>query len=607
MSDGNKRYLGDVFINSENYERQKQFFKDIIESYQWKYGGSFDASTLQGKVPGDFATKEQGKKADIAILSPLLLGKTEIVNSGESQYILTDATRLDDENEELMAVPWFSVLNENADLSEALIAIYSNVTTIETALQNNIDEKLDEKTYNDFFNDDYTPFKNQFADVFQPAIDLNGQEITLLNAGLINGLRFILITQAAYDALEDNVKSFWRNIFIIRDPSEIPADYHSPLQLDLTDGYQFRIGIGTDGKHYLQVSNGLNDEWKNICSLEKLLDGANFNEIIKNFIENQDYLAKDTSVLNSLKNIEFYTIDEDWEEYPFLSSSLHDTYVKDIKINGTSTNVTSTVDPASKFKTVNLDINTIVNGLLSPVKADITTTQSNVSSNTNRISTVEGNISTINGQINSLQSADIVNTTNINTLGDNFRGLSNNFAIFQQNTNNKITDIKTWNTYYPHGLVLRPKNNVSLAPTQRSRNYYNKELRLGMLYCDFLHYHYMDKVEQWVDAVWYNINGTPTTYKTKYNSGGDYVGGFIYAPPVAPIVFPCSNNPNNLIKIETEEYKPGHFKGYVQVWIGEGSSGLIEIEGYSPLYLTRSPSQFALDDDGVGDYERSLL
>ena len=32
MSDGNKRYLGDVFINEDDYEYQKQFFKDIIES-----------------------------------------------------------------------------------------------------------------------------------------------------------------------------------------------------------------------------------------------------------------------------------------------------------------------------------------------------------------------------------------------------------------------------------------------------------------------------------------------------------------------------------------------------------------------------------------------
>ena len=70
MSDGNKRYLGDVFINEDDYEYQKQFFEDIIESYQWKYGGNFDASTLQEKVPEDFATAEQGANAYAAILSP---------------------------------------------------------------------------------------------------------------------------------------------------------------------------------------------------------------------------------------------------------------------------------------------------------------------------------------------------------------------------------------------------------------------------------------------------------------------------------------------------------------------------------------------------------
>ena len=66
MADGNKRYLGDVFINKENAERQRQFFKDIIESYQYKFGGTFDAATLQGMDVSEFATKEQGDKAENA-------------------------------------------------------------------------------------------------------------------------------------------------------------------------------------------------------------------------------------------------------------------------------------------------------------------------------------------------------------------------------------------------------------------------------------------------------------------------------------------------------------------------------------------------------------
>ena len=75
MSDGNKRYLGDVFINAENKEIQRQFFKDVIESYQFQYGGEFNSAFLQGYTPEDFATKEQGEKADSAIISPLQIGQ----------------------------------------------------------------------------------------------------------------------------------------------------------------------------------------------------------------------------------------------------------------------------------------------------------------------------------------------------------------------------------------------------------------------------------------------------------------------------------------------------------------------------------------------------
>lgn len=238
--DGDKRYLGDVFINAENYERQKQFFRDIIESYQWKYGGNFDAATLQEKTPDDFATRAQGEKADLAILSPLLLGKTRIRNLSDSQYIYTDAVKLDRDGTGLNDIDWYKNL-ENDNVTEALIDIYNQVMAIQQDLD---DRKLDSDVYNTFLREDYTPFKSSLSDTLEIFIDDNGNEIPMINAGLINGLRFILITQQDYDALPESSKKYWRNVYIIRDPEDIPVDYVDPMHLQLTDGYEFRVHDG---------------------------------------------------------------------------------------------------------------------------------------------------------------------------------------------------------------------------------------------------------------------------------------------------------------------------------------------------------------------------
>lgn len=611
MSDGNKRYLGDVFINSENYERQKQFFKDIIESYQWKYGGSFDASTLQGKVPTDFATREQGEKADRALLAPIYLGRSEIVNIDDPQYIYTDATLIDSDNRELVEIPWFSALQEDANLSEMLIAIRRGVMIIEADLQQQINKKLDSSIYYNFYNNDYRPFKQQFDDVFEIGLDLNGNEIKLLNAGLINGLRFILITQDAYNALPDKVKNFWRNIFIIRDPSDIPADYHSPLSLDLSDGYEFRIAMASDGIYYLQVSSVLSDSWKNICSLDELLQGANFNEIVKNFIETKDYVAKDTSLLNSLKNLSDYDIDTNWQELPFLSVSLHDDYVESIKINGSSASnlVTSSVDPTSKFKTVNLNITNAVEPMLTEMKTNISSLLSRMGTAEGKIDTNKGSISTINNQINGIWSVNSEQTNTLNDHTNRLTKLQTDLNSAQTTLSTRINSLIKWETYYPHGLVLRSKNTVTNKIEERAKNYYNKELRLAMFYCRINHYHDAGNDGQWVEANFGNAKMNPRTFRGRYNSGGQYVGGFIYAVPISPIVFACRTNPNNFIRINTEQIgNTGRYKGFLEIWIGKPTgSGFVGIDAFSPIYLTRPANQFATEADGFGNYSESLL
>ena len=142
MADGNKRYLGDVFINEENLERQERFLRDIIESYQYELGGTFDATTLQGMSPSDFATKEQGEIAENALFSPLLIGKSPLINTESSQYIHTDAVLLDREDEVLNLISWYTEL-ENDNVTDALKAIYNNVMSIQTSITNQLSSKAD--------------------------------------------------------------------------------------------------------------------------------------------------------------------------------------------------------------------------------------------------------------------------------------------------------------------------------------------------------------------------------------------------------------------------------------------------------------------------------
>lgn len=390
MSDGNKRYLGDVFINEDNYEYQKQFFKDIIESYQWKYGGNFDASTLQEKVPEDFATAEQGAKADSAILSPLHLGRKEILNLADQQYIFPDAIQIDKDTETdsgryISFIQWFDELEDTANLSEMLYTIYQNTINITDNL-NNI--KLDKNTYNQFISQDYTPLKELVTNSFAIFTDEFGTKVTKINADLINGLRFRLITQDAYDSLSDAEKTYWRNVFIIKD--EIPPDYEDPMQWSLSDGYEFRID---DGK--LQVHNVLSNDWADICTLEDLLSGAGVRSMVK------DIMGEDISdVINDIQPIE---VEKHWEEYPFLSSSLHGVYTKDLLINETNTYVTSNLDNKDSLKYLNIDMNQILidNEVL---KSDGSTRINEIVDNfTRQLNSQDIRIKNINNSVSQLQ------------------------------------------------------------------------------------------------------------------------------------------------------------------------------------------------------------
>lgn len=508
MSDGNKRYLGDVFIDAENMERQKQFFKDIIESYQWKFGGSFDASTLQGFGASDFATREQGDKADRALLGPINLGQQSIVSITDPQYIYTDAVKLDRTITNILeSVDWFDELKgtENDDVTHALEILYRETL-------NNLDLKLDKTTYNNFIDNDYTPFKQTLSNAFEIFEDWDGSQKVLLNSDLSNGLRFILITQHDYNELPEEKKKFWRNVFIIKDPDDIPADYHSPLQFDLTDGYEFAINDG-----YLQVKNVYSSSWKNICSLTELLSGTNFDEIISNFlILHDDYLLDDTSLLNSLQTISTNLVNSNWESIPFLSSSLHDDFIESITINGSSDHVITSINNNTKFKLADLDINGILDNSLSPINTSINTLDEKIAQEKTRINNASEQIGNILNRISQIDSDNISRDSSLDEIRTNLNNINNNITSIEDSLENLSNGIGDWKSY------IIP--NLTDSDSHKTYNYYNETLGLAYIYINLSNYYKSIPKNTWRTPC-KNKGGTVFPYTV------------VKARPAAPLIF----------------------------------------------------------------------
>ena len=434
MSDGNKRILGDVWINEENLNRQREFFRDIIESYQDKYGGEFDASTLQGLHASDFATAEQGIMAENAIKDPLWLGKKRIANIEDKQYIWTDAVLLDkDETDteasayQLANIDWFEDDNNTTD---ALVRIYLKTQQIRNELLADLDEKLDEEIFNNFLDTDFNLIQTMISNNKVEFIDNNtGDARYGFNADLVNGIRPILITETAYNDLkastdenDQKIINDWRNFFIFVD--SLPSTYNQPWEYSLTDPYSFRVSDG-----YLQVKNNLNTEWTNIAPLEDFLSGANFDNVIKTYLMTaNDFTIQSTSLLNSLQLLSATTISDNWNSYPFLSSLLHDDFVESITLNNTNTYVTTTVDPNTSFKKVNINLNQILkdNKILTNTGAsNIQTMQSLLGTHTSDISTLQSSVRSIQNTLGGITSTNDTQTNDISSLNTQISNLQN--------------------------------------------------------------------------------------------------------------------------------------------------------------------------------------
>lgn len=473
MADGNKRYLGDVFINKENAERQRQFFKDIIESYQYKFGGTFDAATLQGMDASEFATKEQGDKAENALLSPLLVGKSPLLNLEDPQYIYTDGVLLDREDGRLDLISWYNDL-EDDNVTDALEAIYNNVSGFQLSLENQIDLKANSS--------DLQELENLIENSSVTLINDNDEEEKVINAGFVNGLRFIPITSSAYESLPEEDKTNWRNVYIIKD--DLPPDYENPLlDLDFSTGYEFRIY-----NENFQYSNGLSNEWETICSLEELFEGSNFLSIMKDFIEdNQEYIINDESLLDSLEQLSPGSINLAWQGYPFLSSVLHDYFVYDITLNGNKEYVTDTIDSDS-FKNVDIDMDQILkdNMIISEEGDSIIEEISDLlDDQTDSLSNINTALSVAQTDIQTLKD----NESDLDDLRETLTQLQNNIDSISSNISTLTNKINNLGKYVKYtGTFYNSTSNI----------YYNDNMKTAFVYMRGTINHKKQNADDWI-------------------------------------------------------------------------------------------------------------
>ena len=476
MSDGNKRYLGDVFLDEDNLDRQRAFFAEIIETYEFPKG-NFNASMLGGKTPDQYATSEQGAKADKALLEPLFLGKTNIENSSNYQYLLTDAIKLDYEDETLNGISWYKNLTDDS-LTAALINIYRQTQKIKSNLE---DKKLDKTTYNDFIQNDYNELKSTVSDTFLTFVDESGRDITKLNAGLVNGLRFIPITQEAYDALPSSKKTYWRNIFIILDGDQI--ENIDPMQFDTFDQWQFRVN-----NNYLEFNNGISTNWDRVCSIPDLLSGINMDDTIARYLANTNnsFIVNETSLENSLLNMATPTTNLD--NYPFISSDLKDDLISTVTINNKTNNVTYS-SLSNGLKKVNLNIDNILATSITP---QITAINSTIANEQSKLTTAQSNIASIQNSLSTINTKNTNQDNSINEINAKLTSIQTSLSSLTQTLNSQVNTIKEWKSYYFDYLV--PPDGSS-----KNVNYYNKALGLAIVKFYFIHYHSNENTGRWVD------------------------------------------------------------------------------------------------------------
>lgn len=489
---GNKKiYIGDVVVNEDNEKYQKQFFEDIIKTF-FGHGNGLDADTVDGYHAYCFATAEQGKKADNALQSPLLVGtETELRNITETgyQWIFDEGIKVNNDfiqeilkffGDDIEQIPDYFSGNTKDDLTEDRgTAFKSNLAIILPGiwriLQKQLENKVDKRPGYDLSQNNFTNEYKEKIDTFGSKIKTieceEGIQKQILDADMVNGLQFILVTQEQYDALSDKQKNNWQNVYILVD--ETPTGYESPALCTFKSGYLFEV---RDCQLYYKPIQA--KEWSVMYDFEAL------------------QTLFHCHVMRSLEGDEAPSFaDNAYLNYPFISSNLISKFINTIDCEGTY----GTED-------INIDF---------PQSTDSTSmlTKINIFPLYNAFM---GKIENLKEQINNL-------TESFNT----FKGeISTEFSNFK---NTIANDLKTFKQEVSSTYVTKTDFNEKYNSLLANINVVKKQL-------NDLNNNFDQKTKKVIEAedkkhtLVFNIpldsvSGEPNTYRVhQYNTGNGYVG-----------------------------------------------------------------------------------
>ena len=489
---GNKKiYIGDVVVNEDNEKYQKQFFEDIIKTF-FGHGNGLDADTVDGYHAYCFATAEQGKKADNALQSPLLVGtETELRNVTETgyQWIFDEGIKVNNDfiqeilkffGDDIEQIPDYFSGNTKDDLTEDRgTGFKSNLAIILPGiwriLQKQLENKVDKRPGYDLSQNDFTNEYKEKIDTFGSKIKTieceEGIQKQILDADMVNGLQFILITQEQYDALSDKQKNNWQNVYILVD--ETPTGYESPALCTFKSGYLFEV---RDCQLYYKPIQA--KEWSVMYDFEAL------------------QTLFHCHVMRSLEGDEAPSFtDNEYLNYPFISSNLISKFVNTIDCEGT-------------YGTENINIDF-------PQSTDSTSmlTKINIFPLYNAFM---GKIENLKEQINNLMESFNTFKGEISTEFSNFKNtIANDLKTFKQEVSSTYVTKTDFNEKYNSLLA-----NINVVKKQLNdlNNDFDKKTKKVI------------EAEDKKHTLVFNIpldsvSGEPNTYRVhQYNTGNGYVG-----------------------------------------------------------------------------------
>lgn len=245
-NDNEKYYIGEVLSNKDINE-QIRYIYDLMTANGGD-GSGIDADMLDGYHASEFAKVDVENLVKTRIKEGTLIGETAIYNDVEN-YITTDDVNLTNKNDP-------AYFGENS-LTKKLYQIEKALSQINTSTF--VRAKAGYSLINNL---DYEDLKFLSSHIQLYDTD-EASTYRYLNSDSVNGLSFILITQADYDNLSDELKKNWHNVYIIRD--NLDSNYNAPTLLGAGQTLQFRIKNNT--LEYSIVTN----QWHSLVTLYDLV------------------------------------------------------------------------------------------------------------------------------------------------------------------------------------------------------------------------------------------------------------------------------------------------------------------------------------------------